>query len=158
MNTRRTFLTDVMGGSAAAVAGLVTLRSDAMARVRAASQAIEGRSAAEIARNESERKLERLRSLKDRWARRLEKQPRVKLLTSFEPEMAGCLAMVGIEGIDPGRITTHLWDRYRIIVTPIGHAEYQGVRVTPNVYTTLEEIDSFSAAMEALAVNGLPRH
>jgi hypothetical protein len=39
MNTRRTFLADVMRGSAAAVAGPVTLRSDAMARVWAASQA-----------------------------------------------------------------------------------------------------------------------
>jgi selenocysteine lyase/cysteine desulfurase len=31
------------------------------------------------------------------------------------------------------------------------HAEYQGIRVTPNVYTTLREVDVFGDAMEAIA-------
>ena len=31
------------------------------------------------------------------------------------------------------------------------HAEYEGVRVTPNVYTTLEEIDTFGKAMLGIA-------
>ena len=39
----------------------------------------------------------------------------------------------------------------RIIATPINHAEYTGIRVTPNVYTTLEEIDTFGDAMEKVA-------
>jgi selenocysteine lyase/cysteine desulfurase len=34
------------------------------------------------------------------------------------------------------------------------HAEFEGVRVTPNVYTTLEEIDTFAAAMEEIAAKG----
>jgi isopenicillin-N epimerase len=102
-----------------------------------------------------ERKLARLRYLRDRWARRLEPLPRIRLLTSFDPQMAGGLATVGIDGIEPGRISTHLWDRYRIIVTPIVHAEFQGVRVTPNVYTTLAEVDAFTEVMESLAKNGL---
>jgi selenocysteine lyase/cysteine desulfurase len=38
----------------------------------------------------------------------------------------------------------------RIIVTPIVHDEYQGVRVNPNLYTTLDEVDTFAAAMERL--------
>ena len=41
--------------------------------------------------------------------------------------------------------------KWRIIATPIAHAEYQGIRVTPNVYTTLEEIDTFADAMEAIS-------
>ena len=35
-------------------------------------------------------------------------------------------------------------------MTPIVHDEYQGVRVTPNLYTTLDEVDTFAGAMEAL--------
>jgi selenocysteine lyase/cysteine desulfurase len=58
---------------------------------------------------------------------------------------------VGIEGVPPGDITTKLWAQWRILATPIGHAEYQGVRITPNVYTTLEEIDVFTDAMETIA-------
>ena len=38
----------------------------------------------------------------------------------------------------------------------IVHAEFQGLRVTPNVYTTLEEIDVFADEMEQVAAKGLP--
>ena len=48
-------------------------------------------------------------------------------------------------------MVAQLWDKWRIVATPIVHAEYEGVRVTPNVYTTLEEIDTFAAAMETIA-------
>jgi selenocysteine lyase/cysteine desulfurase len=100
-----------------------------------------------------ERKAARLRYLKDRWARRLEKQPGIRLNTSFDPAHSCGLANVGIEGLDPGKIASHLWDRYRIIVTPIRYPE--GIRVTPNVYTTIEEIDTFAEAMEKILKNGI---
>ncbi len=32
--------------------------------------------------------------------------------------------------------------------------EYQGLRITPNVYTTLEEVDTFSEVMEKLIQRG----
>ena len=50
-----------------------------------------------------------------------------------------------------GDLVAHLWTKHRIITTPIPHEEFQGVRVTPNVYTTLEEVDTFAAAMERIA-------
>ena len=81
--------------------------------------------------------------------------PRIRLHTSLDPAQSCALALVGIEGIEPAKIVTYLWDRYRIIVTPITHRS-QGVRVTPNLYTTLEEIDLFAEAMERVASNGLP--
>ena len=46
-----------------------------------------------------------------------------------------------------------LWSKYRIITVAIKHAEYQGLRITPNIYTTLEEIDTFSEAIEDLLKN-----
>ncbi len=104
----------------------------------------------------ADRKAARLRYLRDRWMRRLENQSGVKLHTSFDPAMACGLANVGIEGVDPGALTAHLWERYRIIVTPITHPACTGIRVTPNVYTTLEEIDRFADAMEEVIRHGLP--
>ena len=59
-----------------------------------------------------------------------------------------------INGVPTGKVVTRLWDRWRIIATPIVHAEFEGVRVTPNVYTTLEEIDTFTAAMDEIAAKG----
>jgi isopenicillin-N epimerase len=96
------------------------------------------------------RKAARLRYLRDRWMRRLAAHPKARIHTSFDPAQSGAIGNVGIEGLDPAEIVTHLWDRHRILVTPIRHAEYQGIRVTPNVYTTLEEVDLFADALEAL--------
>ena len=56
-------------------------------------------------------------------------------------------------GVDPYALTTFLWNKHRIIPTPIKHAEFQRLRVTPNVYTTLEEIDTFAGAMGEMLKN-----
>ena len=53
------------------------------------------------------------------------------------------------------KVIEQLWARWRIIATPIVHAEYEGARVTPNIYTTLEEIDTFAAGMEEIARKGV---
>ncbi|HVG21657.1 MAG TPA: aminotransferase class V-fold PLP-dependent enzyme [Blastocatellia bacterium] len=102
-----------------------------------------------------ERKAARLRYLKDRWARRLESNRGVKILTPYDPQQSCGLALFSIEGVDPGKLGAHLWERHRIIVTPISHDEFRGVRVTPNVYTTLNEIDMFCDAVEKVIRNGL---
>ncbi|HSR51496.1 MAG TPA: aminotransferase class V-fold PLP-dependent enzyme [Acidobacteriota bacterium] len=103
-----------------------------------------------------ERKEARLRHLTHYWAERLLEHDRVTLHTSLDPKYSCALANVEIAGIDPAELTTHLWKQHRIIVTPIKHAEFQGLRITPNVYTTLEELDRFCDAMEAVVRNGLP--
>jgi len=87
--------------------------------------------------------------------RRLEGQPGVVLHTSFDPAMSCGLANVGIDGLEPGAIVEHLWKHHRIHVTGIGHPACPGIRVTPNVYTTLEEIDRFAEAMEGIIRNGV---
>src|SRR2546428_2794187 len=101
-----------------------------------------------------ERKSARLRYLTDRFATRLEKHPRVKILSSRLPNQAWGLANVSLEGVDVSKAYDFLWTKYRIITAAIKHAEYQGLRVTPNVYTTLEELDTFSTAIEDLLKNG----
>ena len=104
----------------------------------------------------AERKAARLRYLRDRWMRRLADRPGVRLHTSFDPAQACGLANVGIDGVDPGALTTHLWQTRRIIVTPITHPDCTGIRVTPNVYTTVREVDVFVEAMESVVERGLP--
>ena len=104
----------------------------------------------------SERKLARLRYLRDRWARRLQPRARIRIHTDLAEGRSGAIATVQIVGIPTPKVVEHLWNRWRIIATPIVHPEYEGVRVTPNVYTTVEEVDTFAAAMEQLAEKGLP--
>jgi isopenicillin-N epimerase len=100
-----------------------------------------------------ERKAARLRYLTDRWVRQVETLPRVKILSSRLPDQAWGLANVSLEGVDASKAYDFLWAKYRIITAPIKHAEYQGLRVTPNVYTTLDELDTFAAAITELIKN-----
>ncbi len=102
------------------------------------------------------RKEARLRFLRNRWANHLLQYDRVKLHTSLKPGFSCAIANVEIDGLDPGKITSYLWSKHRIIVTTIKHKEFQGVRVSPSVYTTLEEIDRFTEAMEHIIKKGLP--
>ncbi|CAN5412598.1 aminotransferase class V-fold PLP-dependent enzyme [soil metagenome] len=99
-----------------------------------------------------ERKSARLRYLRDRWAQRLAQNPRVTIHTNLDPKHSCAIGCVQITGVPPGKVVTRLWERWRILATPIVHAEYEGVRVTPNLYTTLDEIDTFSGAMEEILV------
>jgi len=101
------------------------------------------------------RKAARLRYLKDRWARRFESHPRAKVLTSFDPAQACGIGNLSPVGLDPHKVADHLWTTRRIFVTPIKHEEFGGLRVTPNVFTRLEEIDTFSAAMEKVIEKGI---
>jgi isopenicillin-N epimerase len=102
-----------------------------------------------------ERKAARLRYLTMRWANRLKSNPRVKFHSSLQPGDTFGLANVGVDGIPAADINRFLWSKYRIITTAITRDDYQGIRVTPNIYTTLEEIDTFSMAMEDLLKNGI---
>jgi selenocysteine lyase/cysteine desulfurase len=104
-----------------------------------------------------ERKAARLRLLRDRWAKRLlAADPRFQVLTPLTGADACGIALVRIEGVDTRALQTHLWDRHRIMTTPIVHAEFDGLRVTPNVYTTLSEVDLFADKMETVLRQGLP--
>ncbi|HUE88848.1 MAG TPA: aminotransferase class V-fold PLP-dependent enzyme [Vicinamibacterales bacterium] len=102
-----------------------------------------------------DRKAARLRYLTMRWANRVKDHPRVQLHSSLEPGDTYGLANVGVQGIAAADINRFLWTKYRIITATITRADYQGVRVTPNIYTTLEEIDTFSSAMDDLLKNGV---
>jgi selenocysteine lyase/cysteine desulfurase len=103
-----------------------------------------------------ERKAARLRSLRDRWMKRLAEKPRVRIHTSFDPAMSCGIGNVQVEGVDSAKLGKHLFDTRRIIVVPIKHDEFEGLRVTPCVYTTTDEVDRFAEAIEQVIAKGLP--
>jgi hypothetical protein len=47
--------------------------------------------------------------------------------------------------------------KHKIFTTPIVHPEFTGIRITPNVYTTLWELDRFCGIVEKIAREGLPK-
>jgi selenocysteine lyase/cysteine desulfurase len=101
-------------------------------------------------------KLARLLYLRDRWARRLDEHDRVSLNTSLVPAFAGGFANVHVAGLDTGALASWLWETRKIYTIAIGHPDVDGLRVSPSVYTTLEEIDRFCEAIEHVLAHGLP--
>jgi len=102
------------------------------------------------------RKEARLRYLTKYWVDKLKGLSNIRFHTSFDPDQSCGIANVQIEGIDPGKLTSFLMSKHKIFTVAIKHDEFQGIRVTPNVYTTLHELDRFCEVMETVARRGLP--
>ena len=103
-----------------------------------------------------ENKLARMRYLRELWTGPLLAHDRVRLHSSLDPRFSCGIGTFEIDGVDPTALTEHLWRRHRIFTTPIVHAQFRGVRVTPSVSTTLDDIDRFVAAVEVVLREGLP--
>jgi selenocysteine lyase/cysteine desulfurase len=105
----------------------------------------------------AERKAARLRYLRDRWARRLLRESsRIRVLTPLDDPRQSCaIGLVSIAGMDHAKLQTWLLERHRIVTAWIKHPEFEGLRITPNVYTTLPELDLFSDRMLQAVRSGL---
>ena len=103
----------------------------------------------------SKRKEERLRFLKNYWAEKVSKFPKVKMITSLQPVQSCGLSNFSVEGMAPAKICDYLFNKHRIFTVPITHEEFKGVRVTPHVYTTLEDLDYFVEVMEKIVKKGI---
>ncbi len=108
-----------------------------------------------------DRKEARLRHLRNYWAQALlnansgARHP-AKLHTSLDPRFSCAIGTVQLEGLDSVKTAELLWEKHKIHTIPIRHDEFAGIRVTPSVYTTKEELDRFIDAMRRLMVQGLP--
>lgn len=105
----------------------------------------------------AKRKEERLRYLSRYWMTKLKDLPNVRFHTSWEPNQSCGIANVEIIGTEPTAIGSYLMDKHKIFTTPILHDEFKGIRITPSVYTTLNELDRFVDVMSTIAKKGLPR-
>jgi isopenicillin-N epimerase len=104
----------------------------------------------------AKRKEARLRYLSRYWMNQLKGIPKIRFHTSFDENQSCAIANVQIDGVDPTALGNYLFEKHRIFTTPIVHEEFQGMRITPNLYTTLGELDRFCDVMEMIAKNGLP--
>jgi selenocysteine lyase/cysteine desulfurase len=103
------------------------------------------------------RKEERLRYLSRYWMNKLKDVPKVGFNTSFDPAQSCAIGNFRIDGVDPQALGSYLMSKHKIFTTPIVHPEFTGIRITPNVYTTLWELDRFCNIVESVARNGLPK-
>ena len=99
----------------------------------------------------SARKEARLRHLQRYWTSKVRGVPKIVLNTPSDPKRSCAIANVGIAGISPADLARTLLDKYKVFTVAIDNAGVQGVRVTPQVYTSTAELDRFVRALEAIA-------
>ncbi len=102
------------------------------------------------------RKEARLRYLSRYWMDKLKGLPGVGFNTSFDDNQFCAIANFRIDGIKSNDIGNYLMAKHNILTTPIIHDEFEGIRITPNIYTTLWELDRFCEIVAKIAKNGLP--
>lgn len=98
-----------------------------------------------------QRKEERLRWLQQYWTTKVRGVPRIRVFTPRDPARTGAIANVGVEGMKPGDLATALMEKYRIFTVAINTAGVTGVRVTPQLFTTTQELDALVRALTELA-------
>jgi selenocysteine lyase/cysteine desulfurase len=98
-----------------------------------------------------ERKEKRMRFLQQYWTSKVRNVPNIILNTPADEKRSCGIANVGIKGITPGDLAKRLLDEHKIFTVAIDGANVHGCRITPNVYTTLEELDAFVVALKKLA-------
>lgn len=96
------------------------------------------------------RKEERLRYLQQYWTDRVREIPRVYLNTP-SGRRACAIANFGITGRPPQEIADTLFERYRIFTVAIDMEAVKGVRVTPHLYTDMNDLDALVSAIREMA-------
>ncbi|CAM4334248.1 aminotransferase class V-fold PLP-dependent enzyme [Zobellia roscoffensis] len=97
------------------------------------------------------RKEARMRYLQEYWTSKVRNIPGIILNTPQEPYRACGIANVGIEGMEPADLAKKLLDDYRIFTVAVKYANVNGCRITPNVFTTTDELDTFVKALKEMA-------
>jgi len=97
------------------------------------------------------RKEARLRYLQEYWTRQVRNHKNIIVNTPIESHKACGIANVGITTMTPADLAKRLMDDYRVFTVAIDYANVQGCRITPNVFTTIKELDSFVNALKEMA-------
>ncbi|GMQ23863.1 aminotransferase class V-fold PLP-dependent enzyme [Algoriphagus sp. oki45] len=99
----------------------------------------------------AKRKEDRLRYIQRYWSDQVRDVPGIQVNTPIDPERSCAIANVGIEKMSPAEMAKTLMDKYQIFTVAIDGAGVRGCRISPNIYTSTEELDRFVAALKEMA-------
>lgn len=98
-----------------------------------------------------QRKQERIHYLKKYWAGQVKDTPGIQIHTSLDPKYSCAICGVSIHKMDVGDLSKELFVKYKIHTVSIKWENISCVRVTPHVYTTLQDLDTLAAALKTIA-------
>ena len=93
----------------------------------------------------------RLRYIQRYWSDKLRDYPNLILNTPVEVHRSCGIANVGIKGIKPHDLADRLLEQHKIWTVAIDGVGVHGCRITPNVYTSIGELDNFVPVMKKMA-------
>jgi len=100
----------------------------------------------------ADRKEKRMRFLKTYWQSALKDVPNIIINTPFELHRSCGIGNVGLSNMSPAKLSKRLYDEYQIFTVAIDYANVKGCRISPNVFTTINELNHFIDAMKILAI------
>ena len=100
-----------------------------------------------------EQKENRLRYLKTYWQEALKDTPNIIINTSFDPWRSCGIGNVGLKNMKPAILAKRLFEEFNVFTVAIDYANVKGCRISPNVFTTKDELDTFIDAMKKLSTS-----
>lgn len=99
----------------------------------------------------TEKKEARLRYLKNYWVNKVRKLEKVKIHTPLGDSQSCAIAFFSLDNKTPEQTETYLMEKKRIHVICVHWEKIHGLRVTPNVYTSLHELDLLVEGIKELS-------
>jgi selenocysteine lyase/cysteine desulfurase len=97
------------------------------------------------------RKEARLRYLQRYWTGQVRGLKKIVMNTPSDAKRSCAIANVGVQGMTPADLARTLLEKYKVYTVAIDGAGVHGVRVTPQVYTSTADLDTFVRALKELA-------
>ncbi|MBN3519188.1 aminotransferase class V-fold PLP-dependent enzyme [Algoriphagus lutimaris] len=101
----------------------------------------------------SKRKEERLRYIQKYWSDQVRDLPGVNVNTPKEPQRSCGIGNVGIDAVEPVDMAKILMEKYKIYTVGINGSGVRGCRISPNVYTSENDMDQFVRAIKEMSGN-----
>ena len=99
-----------------------------------------------------ERKEKRMRFLQRYWSDKLRNVNNVIVNTPIDIDRSCGIGNVGLTNMSPSKMEDLLFEKYKIFTVAIDYANVKGCRISPNIFTTKKELDSFVEAVKDLSL------
>ena len=97
------------------------------------------------------KKEKRMRYLQRYWSDKLRTVKNVIVNTPEDLNRSCGIGNVGLSNMSPSQMSNVLFEKYKIFTVAIDYANVKGCRISPNIFTTTNELDEFISAVKEMA-------
>ena len=97
------------------------------------------------------KKEKRMRYLQRYWSDKLRTVKNVIVNTPKDLNRSCGIGNVGLSNMSPSQMSNILFEKYKIFTVAIDYANVKGCRISPNIFTTTNELDEFISAVKEMA-------